>query len=198
MGETMPRPRPTPTLLRLTCRVGCAVLFLSCASGKSYHDRKMDFASVRTVAVLPLVNLSRDNQASERVRDVFATLLLSTGSIYVLPPGEVARGLSRAAVASPAAPSKEEAIALGKALAAEAIITGTLKEYGETRSGSSSANVVSLSLSMTETTTGTVVWSGTSTKGGIGFSERLLGGGGAPMNAVTEEACLDLLDQLFR
>jgi hypothetical protein len=183
----------------MLCPLACAaLLLLSCATGKSYHDRKMDFASVRTVAVLPLINLSRDNQASERVRDVFSTLLLSTGSIYVLPQGEVARGLSRAAVASPAAPSKEEVIALGKALAAEAIITGTLKEYGETRSGSSSANVVSLSLSMTETTTGTVVWSGTSTKGGIGFSERLLGGGGAPMNAVTEEACRDLLDQLFK
>lgn len=187
--------RRTPALPHL---LASTLLLLSCATGKSYHDRKMDFASVRTVAVLPLINLSRDNQAAERVRDVFSTLLLSTGSIYVLPQGEVSRGLSRAAVASPATPSKEEVIALGKALAAEAIITGTLKEYGETRSGSSSANVVSLSLSMTETTTGTVVWSGTSTKGGIGFSERLLGGGGAPMNAVTEEACRDLLDQLFK
>jgi len=195
MGAIMGTSRRTPALPHL---LASALLLLSCATGKSYHDRKMDFASVRTVAVLPLINLSRDNQASERVRDVFSTLLLSTGSIYVLPQGEVARGLSRAAVASPAAPSKEEVIALGKALAAEAIITGTLKEYGETRSGSSSANVVSLSLSMTETTTGTVVWSGTSTKGGIGFSERLLGGGGAPMNAVTEEACRDLLDQLFK
>ena len=193
----MHRSPPTKALPRMLW-LACAALLASCASGKSYHDRKMDFSSIRTVAVLPLNNLSRDNQAADRVRDVFSTMLLTSGSIYVLPQGEVARGLTRAAVASPTAPSKEEVIALGKTLSAEAIITGTLKEYGETRSGSSSANVVSLSLAMFETTTGTVVWSGSSTRGGIGFSERLLGGGGAPMNAVTEEACRDLLDQLFK
>src|SRR5579871_1815896 len=107
-----------------------AALLCGCASdGHKFHDRRMDFASVHTVAVLPFNNLSRDNLAGDRVRDVFASLLLATGAIYVLPQGEVARGLSRAGVANPAAPSKDEAIALGKALGAEAIIAGTLKEY---------------------------------------------------------------------
>lgn len=175
-----------------------ALLLAGCASAQSYHDRKMDFSSIRVAAVLPFANLSRDNQAADRVRDVFSNLLLSSGSIYVLPQGEVARGLGRVGPANPSAPSKDEAIALGKALGAEAIIVGTLKEYGEVRSGTSAANVVSLSLSMFETTAGTVVWTASSTKGGVGLSERLLGGGGAPMNSVTEEACRDLLDKLFR
>jgi hypothetical protein len=49
-----------------------------------------------------------------------------------------------------------------------------------------------------EVETGNVVWSGDSTKGGIGVADRLLGGGGAPMNQVTKDAINDLLDQLFQ
>jgi hypothetical protein len=175
-----------------------AIVLAGCATGGSYHDSKMDFAAIKTVAVLPLANLSRDNLAGDRVRDVFSNLLLSTGSIYVLPQGEVAKGLVRANVSNPTAPSKDEAIALGKALGAEAVIGGTVKEYGEVRSGTASSNVVSLSLVMYETTTGAIVWSGASTKGGVGFGDRLFGGGGTPMNSVTEDACRDLLSQLFK
>jgi hypothetical protein len=50
---------------------------------------------------------------------------------------------------------------------------------------------------MMETETGTVVWSGASTQGGITLSDRMFGGGGEPMNKVTEKAVNDLLDQLF-
>ena len=174
-----------------------AILLAACAGSKPYHDKKMDFAAIKTVAVLPLANLSRDNLAGERVRDVFSNLLLATGSIYVLPQGEVAKGLVRAAVSNPTAPTKDEAIALGKALGADAVIGGTLKDYGEVRTGTSAANAISLSLEMYETTTGAVVWSASSTKGGIGIGDRLFGGGGAPMNAVTEDACRELLNKLF-
>jgi len=188
----MNAPRPGTML-------GAALALWGCASapGHKFHDKRMDFSSIKTVAVLPFINLSRDNQAAERVRDVFANFLLATGSIYVLPQGEVARGISRAGVANAAAPSKEEAVALGKALAADALITGTVREYGEVRSGTAVGSAVSLSLEMFETTTGAVVWSASSTKGGIGFAERLFGGGGAPMNVITEDACRDLLNKLF-
>ena len=81
---------------------------------------------------------------------------------------------------------------------ADAVITGTLREYGEVRSGPASANVISLSVQMMEAETGKVVWSASSTKGGISAADRLFGGGGKPMNAVTQEAVDDLIDKLFR
>jgi hypothetical protein len=169
----------------------------ACATAR-YQDKKMDFGAVKTVAVMPLANLSRDNLAGERVRDVFSGLLLASNAVYVLPPGEVGRGVSRANVVAPATPTAEEIIALGKVLGAEAVITGTLREYGEVRSGSSAANAISLSLQMFETQTGKVVWSASSTRGGISFGDRLLGGGGAPMNQVTEDAARELLGKLFK
>ena len=157
----------------------------------------MDFAAIKTAAVMPFNNLSRDNLGAERVRDVFSGMLLASGAVYVLPSGETGRAIVRANVQAPATPSVEEVIALGKALGADAIVTGTLKEYGEVRSGNSSANAIAISLELFETQTGKVVWAASSTKGGISFGDRLLGGGGEPMNKVTEDAVRDLLGKLF-
>nr|MDA3833681.1 hypothetical protein [Spirochaetales bacterium] len=82
-------------------------------------------------------------------------------------------------------------------LEVDAVITGVLREYGSVRSGSAEANLLSLSLQMLETQTGSIVWSAESTKGGISLSDRMLGSGGRPMNDVTIQVINDLLDQLF-
>jgi hypothetical protein len=42
------------------------------------------------------------------------------------------------------------------------------------------------------------VWAASSTQGGIGFGDRMLGGGGRPLNDVTEAAVNELLDKLFK
>ncbi len=175
-------------------------LFSGCAlgAGSVYVNPNMDFGAVQTVAVLPFMNLTNDDKASERVRDEFMNQLLATQALYVLPPGEVARGLSRAGVVNPSAPSIEEIKQLGNILKVDAVITGALREYGTVRSGNTSANVVSLSLQMIETQSGINVWSATSTKGGITTADRLFGGGGEPMNDVTQAVVAELIDKLFQ
>jgi len=180
------------------------LLFISLAacaastSSSSYHDPNMDFASLRTIAVLPFVNLTRDDLAAERVRDIFSSNLLSTGAVYVIPSGEVARGISRAGVVNPKAPSSVEIAKLAANIKADALITGVIREYGTIRSGTTSANVISLSLQMVETQTQKIVWTASSTRGGIRMVDRLLGGGGEPMNDVTEAAINDIITKLFR
>jgi len=173
------------------------LLMTACASTDSYKDPKMDFGSINTVAVMPFANLSKDALAGDRVRDVFMTMLLATGDVYVLPQGEVAKGIATSGIANPVAPSKEEIIKLASQLKADAVITAVIREYGELRSGSSSANVISLSLQMTEVQTGTVILSLSSSKGGISFLDRLFGGGGEPMNTITEKTVKDIVDRLF-
>jgi hypothetical protein len=176
-----------------------AAALASCASsGTKYQDKSMDFGALRTVAVMPFMNLSRDNLAGDRVRDVFATALIASEAVYVVPTGEVARAAGRIGVPNPVAPTNEEIVKLGQQLKAEAIITGVVKEYGEVRAGSAASNMVSVSAQMQETATGKVVWSASTTKGGVSFGDRLLGGGGVPLNYVTEEAVNDLLDKLFK
>lgn len=177
------------------------VLLAGCAATPPrldvYHDPAMDFSAIRRVAILPFVNLAQDPRGAERVRDVFANALLATEAFYVLPSGEVFRGINRAGIVNRAAPSPEEVVRFAGIVKADAVITGVVREYGTVRSGSISANTISMSLSMVETQTGTVVWSATSTKGGISTWNRLFGGGGKPMNEVTRDAVEELLDSLF-
>jgi hypothetical protein len=176
------------------------VVLAACAggSGARYQDPNMDFGSVKTVAVMPFQNLARETTAGERVRDVFATMLLATGSMYVVPQGEVQRAVAKGSIQSPTVLNTEDVIKLGQMLKADALITGVIREYGEVRTGSTSANVVALSVQMVETATGKVVWSASSTKGGVSLGDRLLGSSGTPMNQVTEAAVDDLLNKLFR
>ncbi len=183
--------------------VGAAVLVLAgCASTResvrvTYRDPNMDFGQLQAVAVLPFANLSRDPTAADRVRDVFTTMLLATQGVYVVPPGEVARGIARAGIVAPATPTPEEVVKFVAIVKADAVITGTVREYGEVRSGSAAATMISVSLEMMEGQTGKVVWSASSTKGGVSTLDRMFGGGGEPMNIVTEKAVEDLLDKLF-
>lgn len=171
---------------------GCA------AAGESnYKNTLMNFGAIQSVAVLPFQNLTPDDDAPERVRDTFMVMLLATEAIYVLPPGEVKRGLERAGIRTEATPSVEQVQKLGQILQVDAVITGVLREYGEVRSGQTRANLISVSLKMMEVETGSIVWSADATRGGIGLGDRLLGGGGNPMNEVTRDAINDLLDQLF-
>ncbi len=162
-----------------------------------YRDPKMDFGSIQTVAVVPFTNLARDTVVAERVRDVFVNRLLSTEAVYVLPVGEVMRGVAKLEIANPTSPTAEEIVKLGGLLKADAIITGVVREYGEVRSGATAANVISMSIQLIEAGTGRVVWSASSTKGGVSFWNRLFGGGGQPLNKVTEEAVDALFEKLL-
>jgi len=163
-----------------------------------YRDPNMDFGAIQSVGVMPFQNLSRENLAGDRVRDVFINRLLSTGTLYVQPVGEVARAVNRLEILTPATPSPEEVVKLGAALKTQAIVTGVVREYGEVRSGSSAANLISVSVQMLEAQTGRTVWTASSTMGGIGVLDRLFGGGGRPMNDVTRDAVNDLIVKLFK
>jgi hypothetical protein len=187
--------KAVPVLLSLV------LVFLSACASRSgpevYHDPNFDLAAVRIVAVMPFENLSKETLASSRVRDVFMNMLLSAGAIYVLPAGEVARGMTRAGIEKSTTLSAEDAVKLGGILKADAVITGVVREYGEVRSSTTAANVVSLSVQMIETQTGKVVLTASSTKGGITVGDRLFGGGGQPMDDVTRAAVIDVLNKLF-
>jgi hypothetical protein len=189
------RIRLTALLLVLTgaCLASCA----KSVTQPVYRDANMDFGAIQTVGVMPFQNLTRDSLAADRVRDVFMNQLLSTGAVYVIPVGEVARAVSRLEMQTPAVPSPDDAVKIASALKANAIITGAVQEYGEVRSGSSSANVISVTVQMLEGQTGRIVWTASSTKGGIDLADRLFGGGGRPMNDVTREAVDDVIKKLF-
>lgn len=136
-------------------------------AGVTYKNRVMNFAAVQSVAVLPFQNLTSEEDAAARVRDAFMGMLLATEAIYVLPPGEVERGITRTSLRTPEQPSGEKVQELGQILKVDAVITGVLREYGNVRSGQTEANLISVSLQMLEVETGRIVWSGAATKGAL-------------------------------
>jgi len=181
--------------------LGLLAMLGGCASQKAlvtYHDPNMDFSLIRTVAVLPFENLSGNTRAGDAVRDVFMTMLQATGSMYVLPPGEVGRGIERLSLGSATAPTSEQVVQLANILGADVVIVGTVLEYGEVRSGSNASGVVSVGTEMLEGQTGRVVWSASASAGGVSAADRVFGGGGRPMDNVTRKAVNKLLDRLFQ
>ncbi len=176
------------------------VLLAACGNTNSnvFRDPEMDFGVIQSVAVLPFANQTREQTAADRVRDVFVNKLLFTGGIYAAPLGEVKRGVMRAAIADPTAPSPEEVVKFAAIVKVDAVITGAVREYGEVRSGTAVSNVIAISVQMLEAQTGKVVWSASSTKGGVTIGDRLFGGGGEPMNNVTEKAVDEVIDKLFK
>jgi TolB-like protein len=173
-------------------------LLVGCVSDDVYFEANMDFASLQSVAVLPFQNLTRQDEAAERVRDTFMGMLLASEAVYVEPPGEVFRALARIGRVESEGPSTEQVKQVGDILGVNGVITGVVREYGTVRSGSTSANMVSVSLKMIEVESGLIVWSASSTKGGVTVWDRLFGGGGEPMSTVTEKAVNELLNKLFQ
>ena len=180
-------------LFILVAMIGCATSGIS----ENYHDPEMDFSALRTVAVMPFANLTNDKLAGQRVRDTFMTSLMSTGVVYVIPAGEIDRGILRIKLANPISPSSEDIAKLSSIVKADAVITGVVREFGLVRSGQASAGVISMSMQLTESQSRKVVWTASTTQGGISTLDRLFGGGGRPMNEVTEQAVNDIIKKLF-
>ena len=57
--------------------------------------------------------------------------------------------------------------------------------------------MVAISVEMMEAETGRIVWTASSTYGGVTTADRVFGGGGRPMDIVTSKAVDDLLNKLF-
>ena len=180
-------------LFILVAMAACATSDIS----ENYHDPEMDFSALRTIAVMPFENLTADKQAGRRVRDTFMTSLMATGVVYVIPAGEINRGILRLQIQNPISPAGEDIAKLSSLIRADAVITGVVREFGLVRSGQASAGVISISMQMVESQSRKVVWTASTTQGGINTWDRLFGGGGRPMNEITEQAVNDIIKKLF-
>ena len=90
------------------------ILLAGCATDDVYFEPNMDFGSLQSVAVVPFQNLTGQDEAAERVRDTFMGMLLATEAVYVVPTGEVARGISRIGRIPPEGLSSEQIKQLGE------------------------------------------------------------------------------------
>ena len=129
---------------------------LACASAiqpTRFVNPEFNFGFVEKAAVLPLENLTNDQQAGVRATRLLITELLATGTVDVVEPGEV-----RAAFESVGdrrrIPTTEQIVEMGKRLGVQAIVIGTVTQSESLRSGTVAIPVVTLDVHMLETETG--------------------------------------------
>jgi polysaccharide biosynthesis protein PelC len=171
-----------------------------CASEKLapsvYVHPNADFSLYKEVAVLPLENLTSERFAAERVRELLVVELSTQGLFAVIEPGEVNRVLRLRNIDTPSVLGPEEIKILGAELKAQALLTGTVIEYREQRSGTLNSPEVALSLRMIDVESGLVVWSVTDARTGLGVWTRLFGVGEENQTGAARKLIRDLLQNL--
>jgi TolB-like protein len=188
-----------PKIIRFYCLLGLALLsFLGCRGPQAYIHPNVDLSFIQKVAVMPFANLTRDEFAGRKVKEVLIAELLLTGALDVIEPGEVNRVLAKEKIQSVSSLTAVQIKTIGKALGAQAILIGTVEEFGEIRSGSLSAPLVTIGLRMMDVESGTIIWSVNHSKGGFGIMMRLLGVGGGTISEVTTKVVREAIDTLFR
>ena len=159
--------------------VVCILLLNSgCFGGDAaiFHIREdVDFSFIKKVAVLPLDNLTNNKFADEIVRHLVISELLASGLVDVTIPGEVISAIKRLNITSITALDVKQIKDLGKIIKVEAIIMGSIEQYGEVKFGNHSAPEVTITLIMADVSTGSILWSVTQTRGGSSFMARHFG-----------------------
>lgn len=154
-----------------------------------YRDR-LRVAEMGRVAVLPLENLTPDSYASDVVTGLLTTSLYSTGRFRIMEKNEALRKLKEARLTLPTAIDAATAQKLGRALGVDGVFVGTITEYSYLFYPEDA--VVGLSVSLIDSETGLVVWSGL-------FNDRnrgLLQGNDDPITGLAESGIQKLVSQL--
>jgi hypothetical protein len=191
-------------LLKKYTVVWILVTMLNCSGcgGKGvpsfYINPDVDFSFIKRVAVLPLDNLTNDKSAADVVRHVVISELLASGLVDVVVPGDAVAAVENLKLKPGQSLSAEQIKILGKALKVQAVILGAVEKYGEAKMGNISAPEVTITLIMSDTSSGSVIWSATRTRGGANFWARHFGARTETMSETTLNVVREALHTLYK
>lgn len=175
------------------------LLLYGCPGGvpASYTHPNLDLSFYESVAVLPFNNLTQDQFAGARVRELVVSELLLTNLFNVLEPGIVDRAYRKVGVRPGTPLTKEEIKKLGDELNVQALVTGTVEIYRELRMGRALVPEVSIELRLIDVDSALPAWSVSATEGGIGLGTQLLGVRPATLSEATRTVVRKAVDSLF-
>ena len=174
-----------------------AVLFLAGCSTVRQQDSflrdNIDLGYVRTIAVLPILNNSKDEFAPERVRDVLVTQILAMGLFDVVDKGMVDGMLLEEAI-DPTKPFDRQIIKrIGQRLHVQAVMVGTVDFASETRRGSIVYPELTVTIRLLEVESGVIIWQASGHGSGDSLLRRLFG----QANIDSYKTTLDLITSLL-
>lgn len=114
------------------------------------------FVNVSKVAVLPFH--AATELIGSSVADMFVTEILGAGIYELVERSQMGKVLTESEL-SMAGLSESKAVEVGSLLGAEAVIIGTVDEYGTVQQGASAYPVVGISARMIDCATGKIIWS---------------------------------------
>lgn len=117
---------------------------------------KQGQSGVLKIAVMPLK--AATDLIGSSVSDMVVTELLRTQKYQLVERGQMAKVMNETELAM-AGVSEAKAVEAAKLLGAEAVVIGTVDEYGTQMKGGSSFPVVALSIRLIDCATGKIVWS---------------------------------------
>lgn len=176
--------------------VAIALLATACRTSRqtSYMHKNADLGAISKVAVLPFENLTSERSAADKVQKIFYLELLSLDVFEVAEPGDVTKSVRSGT--DVLGPSDYQRI--GKELGVEAVFVGTVVDFTESRTGSTSTPEVTIQLRMIETNTGSTIWSTGRTRSGASISTRLFGVGGESLTEASRRVLRAELETLLK
>ncbi|MBU0682462.1 MAG: penicillin-binding protein activator LpoB [Proteobacteria bacterium] len=142
---------------------------------ESFSRENIDIGFVRSIAVLPLENNSKDEYAPERVRNLVMTQVLGRGLFDVIDKGVVDSLLHEEAI-DPGKPLDRQALRrIGQRLNIQAVMLGTIDLADEGRKGAVVYPELSVTMRLLEVESGLVIWQASGHESGDSAWRRLFG-----------------------
>jgi hypothetical protein len=174
------------------------LLFSGCSGPMSYTHPTADLAYIKTVAIVPLKNLTQEKNAEGKLMDVVAAEVLRRGVFDVIEFGEVSKVLREERFKEEEGViSKSVAERAGKRLNVQAFVVGSVAEYGVSRTSGSSYPEVSLSLKLVDARSYKILWEATHSLKGATVLDRLFGISKKSPSDLSKELVVDMFDTLF-
>ncbi|MBC2694391.1 MAG: DUF799 family lipoprotein [Desulfobacteraceae bacterium] len=163
----------------------------------SYINPSVDFSYIKRVAVAPIINLTNDKFAGEKVMSVLATEILRRGVFDVVEFGEVAKVLREEGLKQDNLVGKQLAARAGKRLNIEAIFIGSVMQYGVSNIARSSFSEVSISVKLVDVNSYTILWEATHNIKGVNIFDQLFGIRKESIEDICKDVVEEMIDTLF-
>ncbi|MCG2720759.1 MAG: hypothetical protein L6290_01930, partial [Thermodesulfovibrionales bacterium] len=94
-------------------------------------------------------------------------------------------------------PNSEQLQSIGKSLKVQGLILGAVNKYGEIREGNVSAPEVAITLMMADSSSGSIIWSVTKTRGGASFMAKHFGARADTMSETVLQVVRESIQTLY-
>jgi TolB-like protein len=136
-------------------------VFLSCGHPPRIYMRpQTDLSGFKKIAVLPFDNLSGEEDAGEKITEIFTVELLRMGSFSVAEPGRVKKAVMEKRIRTTRDMDIEAIKWLGESLEVDLILAGSVLDFSVEESANKKVPMVTVISRLVQAESGVTVWTG--------------------------------------